>query len=276
MQSCKSAGDFSQGVLLIAVFQACVFQGRHWFKPCTSGKGLWSPLQRLLLEMILLVLVVDQSQSLTWVMVTLSTVLSSAVLPWWQKEGAPACQSRGSAESWRVTESLTFLSVWLAVLLFIDTETHTQTRTLTGVQRSHVVVGSFSPCSLFSVSLKILQHPTPLGITFKSLMLSFKAALEAACLCAPVQTNTPTLADIRAAFLCLHSQCWGLRVLLSLEYAMMAWPSIQGRTAPTLSLLTWSGNLSQGVLLLCFDYNSNILLPHLIWLLTPLSNSDNE
>lgn len=83
----------------------------------------WLPLQRLLLEMILLVFMADPSQSLTWVMAMLTTVLSSAVLPWWQKERVPACQRKGSAESWRVTESLTSLSVWLTATPFIDMET---------------------------------------------------------------------------------------------------------------------------------------------------------
>lgn len=64
----------------------------------------------------------DQSQSLTWVMAKLSTVLSSMVLPWWQEERVSACQRKASALSWRVTASLTFLSVWLSAEPFIDTE----------------------------------------------------------------------------------------------------------------------------------------------------------
>lgn len=137
-----------------------VFCSRHYFRPCTSGPYLWLLLQRLLLGMILLVLMADQSQPLTWVMVMLSTVLSSAVLPWWQKERVPACQRKGSAESWRVTESLTSLPVWLTALPFIDMETHTHEyndrRTMKEAVGFHVVVESFSPRSLFSVSLKIL------------------------------------------------------------------------------------------------------------------------
>lgn len=120
----------------------------------------WLLLQRLLLEMILLVLVADQSQSLTWVMAMLSTVLSSAALPWWQKERVPACQRKGSAESWRVTESLTFLSVWLTAPPFIDTETHTHRHNdRLAMKGFHVfcwVTLSMFPYLLLSVNLKIL------------------------------------------------------------------------------------------------------------------------
>lgn len=118
-------------------------------------------LQKQLLEVILLVLMADQSQSLTWVMAMLSTLLSSAALPWWQKERVPACQRKGSAESRRVTVFLTFLSVWQTAASFIDMATHTWAQWQADNERSYTFscfcwAFSVSPYLLFSVNLRIV------------------------------------------------------------------------------------------------------------------------
>lgn len=89
-------------------------------------------LQKWLLEVFLLVLMVDHSQSLTWVMAVLSMLLFSAALPWWQKERVPACQEKGSTERWRLTIFMTFLSCrwqhhFLTFFFLSSVTTHTHT-----------------------------------------------------------------------------------------------------------------------------------------------------
>lgn len=205
----------------------------------------WLLLQRLLLEMILLVLVADQSQSLTWVMAMLSTVLSSAALPWWQKERVPACQRKGSAESWRVTESLTFLSVWLTAPPFIDTETHTHTGTMTGWQWKVFMffVESRSPCSLtcfYQSTLKFchffsLVTSRSSVYEFRSRVLPFKASVEAAYL----QTSSPIAPDSGPAS---HSYNFAptLFAQLSSEYPMMEWPLYSSVGRLSHCLMKWN------------------------------------
>lgn len=135
----------------------------HTISPTFMSPYPWllQLLQKQLLEVILLVLMADQSQSLTWVMAMLSTLLSSAALPWWQKERVPACQRKGSAESRRVTVFLTFLSVWQTAASFIDMATHTWAQWQADNERSYTFscfcwAFSVSPYLLFSVNLRIV------------------------------------------------------------------------------------------------------------------------
>lgn len=171
--------------------------------------------------MTLLVVVADQSQSLTWVMASLSTVLFPccvAVVTDGQRTSMPVKRfCRESKNLWPFC-----LCGWL---LLKHTHTHTLIMTGNTVKKPvdfHVFVDFFPPrppTSFFSVNLRILHFSlkkkkssphTPPGITFKFLLLQFNFGLKPCVTSPKVQTDSlkPPTSKLDS-LLWLHSQLCG-------------------------------------------------------------------
>ena len=191
-----------------------------------------------------------------------------------ERERAPACQRKGSAESWRVTESLTFLSVWLTAPPFIDMKIHSHTHTGTmkwGCRLSCFcwVALSMSSNLLFSVNLKILPFFSSLtSDTSGDHIQILSAAIQGCSRSCISQCHGPNLLAhtskyLSYTFITLLPAVSSLSTQLSLEYPMMDWPLCSNCTTVSLCFLwpqlkTCISRSWSRIILVCFSSNSTI------------------
>ena len=174
----------------------------------------------------------DQSQSLTWVMAMLGTVLSSAALPWWQEERVPACQRKrfcGAPKSHPIPD----LSVCAADCAAIYRHGHTLHNDRPQWKRLslfHVSVGSlFLRVLLPALSVNLKIQPFFTWVT--SLASLDQMQILVPCHSRPLWTLSPTPPLVVQPYTFLTFQA-----KLSSEYPMMDWPLESEWTTVTLGV----------------------------------------